>query len=115
MKLRGPKCLGQSKWKYAKALPSSSAPLRLKKSNAQGIEPMPQDNKPTSGKPPECHARKHMGAEFFIYDYMIAACKSAPEYKQGDPLSFHGRRVRIANAVNSSLVQLDESLHKLED
>ncbi len=84
---------------------------------------MPQDNKPTTARPPlACHARSHMGAEFHVYDYMVAACKQPQwvdgkrvEYKPGDLLVFHGRRVRIANAVNRSLAQVDESLEKLED
>lgn len=76
----------------------------------------------TNDKPIKCHARTHMGAEFHVYDYMVAACKQDKvvdgeivKYKPGDPLVFHGRRVRIANAVNRSLAQVDESLAKLEE
>jgi hypothetical protein len=56
-----------------------------------------------------------MGAEFFAYDYMVAACKSDEDYHEGDRLTFYGRRWRIANAINRSTVQVDEMLGKLED
>jgi len=56
-----------------------------------------------------------MDAEFRVYDYMVAACKSDPRYKKGDTLVFYGKRWRIANAVNRSETQVDESLAKLED
>jgi hypothetical protein len=82
----------------------------------------PTDKQPDSNnfrkretKPLACHARTHMGAEFFAYDYMVAACKSDPDYKPGNPLKFYGKRWRIANAINRSLVQVDEMLTKLED
>jgi len=73
-------------------------------------------------KPLDCVARRHMGAEFHVYDYMVAACKQdhvengeVIKYNEGDPLVFYGRRWRIANAVNRSETQVDESLRKLED
>lgn len=66
-------------------------------------------------KPLPCHARAHMGAEFLAYDYMVAACKSNPDYKPGDPLKFYGKRVRMANATNRGLTQVDDMLKKLED
>jgi len=66
-------------------------------------------------KPLACHARTHMGAEFRAYDYMVAACKSDSNYKQGDPLKFYGKRWRLANAINRSLPQVDEMLTALED
>jgi hypothetical protein len=56
-----------------------------------------------------------MDAEFRAYDYMVAACKSNPDYKPGDPLKFYGRRWRIANAINRSLSQVDTMLAALED
>jgi DNA-binding PadR family transcriptional regulator len=72
-------------------------------------------------KPVECRARRHMGAEFHVYDYLVAACKQARvvngetiQYQPGETLVFHGRRWRIANAVNRSETQVDEALSKLE-
>jgi hypothetical protein len=115
MRLSPNVCMANSKSSSVMAVQRSFG--KWNKNNSSAREAVPQDSSKhrRDTKPLPCHARTHMGAEFFAYDYMVAACKSNPDYKAGEPLKFYGKRWRIANAINRSTVQVDEMLEKLED
>ena len=74
-----------------------------------------------------CHARRHMDAEFRVYDAMMAVAisgwnkaKKAGQWPDGrtwsedDPLICYARVYTLANMTDRSTTQVDEALEKLE-
>jgi hypothetical protein len=87
------------------------------------------DDKPDST--PEqflCHAKRHMGAEFVLYDTMFAMAKAGwnrakkngtwpdgREWRETDPLICYAKRYNLANAINrtsSTVTNMAEALEK---
>src|SRR5579862_1096722 len=74
-----------------------------------------------------CHARRHMDAEFRVYDAMMAMAISGWNKAQAtghwpdgrpwqptDPLICYARVYTLANMTNRSTTQVEEALDKLE-
>ena len=76
-------------------------------------------SKPVSADNPQaptfrCVARRHMDAEFRLYDAMLAICKRYQ--KLGEPLpSCYAKMTTLANMIDRSTEQVRVMLKKLED
>ena len=69
-----------------------------------------------------CVARRHLDAEFRVYDAMLAICKSAEtklkesgKWKDGDPLpTCYAQLTTLAEMIDRSREQVRAQLEKLE-
>ncbi len=72
---------------------------------------------PTADNQPKvftCVARRHMDAEFRVYDAMLAICKA--NQKEGAPLpTCYAKTYTLANMIDRSMEQVRGALRKLEN
>lgn len=68
-----------------------------------------------------CVARRHMDAEFRLYDAMLAIAKAGAnerkakgEWKLGDPLRCYAKETTLANMIDRSVTQVRDMLRKLD-